>query len=203
MAATVSELSSASGSKTAPTLASISFSRASTRLYCSTQNRAASALLPVHSDCNAMRDVRRSTLTSFASSLSLSILHLSLTDQARGKPQGSSAIMPMRSATPRRYDADQDARAAAVSAAGAVFVPLMPLVRLALGLVVNEGDKLDRCHAYDLRRSRFRQRREERLDSRLDHFEPRQHAVVLQSAEARRVRLGPVPGGVPRRPRDA
>src|SRR5205823_14709582 len=103
-------------------------------------------------------------------------------------------------ATPRRADADRDARAAAVPAAGA---RLVPLVLFALGLVVKEGGKLNRRHAYHLRRSRFRQRREERLDGRLDRFEPRQHAVVLQSAEARRVRLGPVPGSVPSRPCDA
>src|SRR5262249_56687705 len=41
------------------------------------QNAATSGLLPVHSDCKAIRDVRRRTFTSFSISFSRSILHLS------------------------------------------------------------------------------------------------------------------------------
>src|SRR5262249_25417825 len=39
------------------------------------QNAATSGLLPVHSDCRAILDVRRRTFTSFSISFSRSILH--------------------------------------------------------------------------------------------------------------------------------
>src|SRR5678815_1716489 len=79
MATTVNELPAGSGSKIAPTPGSNSLSRVSTRLYCSVQNAAASSFPPVHSDCNAMRDVRRSTLINLTNSFSLSIVTPSLT----------------------------------------------------------------------------------------------------------------------------
>src|SRR4029077_16784591 len=47
--------------------------RASTRLYLSTQNPAASSPLPVHSECVAIRAVRRKTFTSLLNSFSRSI----------------------------------------------------------------------------------------------------------------------------------
>src|ERR1051325_10909385 len=78
MATTVNELPAGSGSKIVPTPGSISLSRASTRLYCSVQNAAASSLPPVHSDCSAIRDVRRSTLINLTSSFSRSIFTLQI-----------------------------------------------------------------------------------------------------------------------------
>src|SRR5882672_4237387 len=97
MATTVSELPAGSGSNTEPTPASISFRRASTRLYCSVQKAAASSLPPVHSDCIAILDVRRSTLINLTSSLSLSITLLVNALLIRDHKQKTQCLFPLES----------------------------------------------------------------------------------------------------------
>jgi len=70
----VYELPFGKGSKITPTPESNSLRRVSTRLYWSVQNAAASSFPPVHSDCSAIRDVRRSTLINLTNSFCRSII---------------------------------------------------------------------------------------------------------------------------------
>src|SRR5262249_35770185 len=97
--------SAPSGAKMGAISGSISLRRARTLLYCSTQKELASWPLPVHSDCIAIRAVLRSTFTSLAISLSLSIDSISYPEfrlRAAGAQGPASAEDLLTIGFPRR-----------------------------------------------------------------------------------------------------
>src|SRR5215831_6451955 len=69
-------------------------------------------------------------------------------------------------------------------------------------LVYKIGGEFARGDAHHCGRSTFRQRREERPDTRLDLAKPRQHFVVLSNAEACGTRIWFGPACVACGPRD-
>src|SRR6185295_4818174 len=152
MATTVNELPAGSGSKITLTPGSISFSRASTRLYCSVQNAAASSFPPVHSDCSAIRDVRRSTLINLTNSFSLSIATPRLTQIALLTHRNRNAP---HSRSPRPA------------------TEIKPTRKLRL-ICFEVSEQLARRDPNHLGRSRFAQRRKQRLDRRLELGQSRQ-----------------------------
>src|SRR5262245_31962532 len=179
MATTVNELPAGSGSKIMPTPGSSSFKRVNTRLYCSVQNAAASSLPPVHSDCNAMRDVRRSTLISLTNSFSLSINTPLFTTYRDRRTPASSAP----SSTPAKIKLTPERKPRLIS--------------------LEVGEQLARRHARHFRRSGFIQRREQRFNCGLELGESSEYAVVLRNAELCRIRSRFGPAGVTSRACDS